>query len=112
MESASGEKISRHRKPFETWLPLTWVLAGQYPALPPPADFCWAVACARREKEAQMWKMSSSREEEESRLATITCPTAHYAAVRGDLNIAKFYHFILQMQIAYPPPFTLFPSSC
>jgi len=54
---------------------------GQYPALPPPSDFCWAVACARREKEARMWKMTSNKEEEEESKATITCPTAHYAAV-------------------------------
>ena len=65
-------------------LDLTRVIAGQYPALPPPSDFCWAVACARREKEARMWKMTSNKEEEEESKATITCPTAHYAAVRGD----------------------------
>ena len=32
-----------------------------------------------------MWQMSSSKGEEERR-ATITCPTAHYAAVRGDVT--------------------------
>ena len=86
MESPRGKKISRQTRClivptiFNHLIPLIammmMMIAGQYPALPPPSDFCWALACSRREKEARMWK-----KEEESRI-TVTCPTAHYAAVR------------------------------
>ena len=87
---------------FEIRLPLTRVILGQYPALPPPSNFCWAVACARREKEAWMWKMSSSIEKEEKEgRATITCPTAHYAAVR-----LRFF-----MTAKYCWPFTIILDS-
>lgn len=78
------------------------MILGQYPALPPPSNFCWAVACARREKEAWMWKMSSSKEKEEKEgRATITCPTAHYAAVR-----LRFF-----MTAKYCWPFTIILDS-
>ena len=44
-----------------------------------------------------MWKMSSSKEKEEKEgRATITCPTAHYAAVR--------LRFFMTENIAGPSP--------
>ena len=57
------------------------MISGQYLALPPPSVFSWALTCSRREKEARMW--------EKSRI-TITCPTAHYAAVRL-LNVKMIF---------------------